>query len=406
MGAIRRSSKLITIAFVTLGLAAVGTPIVAAEDTKSLEDKLEQLEAQVESLREQVQVARKEIRNATEVVAVSSEWRDATSAFHIAGYASAGYSDKENGTGAFSSANFNPIFHFQYKDLVLWEAELEFEVEEEGGTEINLEYSTIDFFLNDYLVLVGGKFLSPLGQFRQNLHPHWINKLPSAPPGFGHDGAAPIADVGFQLRGGAPFGAGRVNYAFYVGNGPELEGEGGEVHAILTDGFTRDADGDKVLGGRIGFLPVSNLEIGLSAAIGDATVTEDDGIEVVGDPSRDYDVFGVDFVYHWRELELRGEYIKQKIDNAVASIAPEGGDWEALYVQGAYKFGHNSWEGVLRYTDFNSPHASQQQEQWAIGLNYLVAPNAIVKFGYEINDNEAGGATDEDRWLIQLAYGY
>ena len=406
MNVIRKSSKLIITAFVTLAFAAVGPPSVAAGNINSLEDKLEQLEAQLESLREQVQIARQETRSVTEAVAVTSEWRDATSAFHLAGFASAGYSDKKNSTGTFSSANFNPVFHFQYKDLVLWEAELEFEIEQEGGTEINLEYTAIDFFLNDYLVLVGGKFLSPLGQFRQNLHPHWINKLPSMPPGFGHDGAAPVAEVGFQLRGGAPFGAGRVNYAFYVGNGPELDGEDGEVHGILTDGFTRNADGNKVLGGRIGFLPVSSLEIGLSAAFGDATVTENDGIEVEDDPSRDYEAFGVDFVYHWRDLELRGEYIKQEIDNAATSIAPEGGDWEALYAQGAYKFGHNSWEGVLRYTDFNSPHASQQQEQWAIGLNYLVAPNAMMKLSYEINNNDAGGANDEDRWLIQLAYGY
>ena len=56
----------------------------------------------------------------------------------------------------------------------------------------------------------------------------------------------------------------------------------------MTDGFTRDAGGDKVLGGRIGFLPVSNLEISLSATFGDAAVTENDGIEVENDPSRDY----------------------------------------------------------------------------------------------------------------------
>ncbi len=401
----RRPSKLTIIALIAVGLSAAGSQGVAAEDLAELEAKLAQLQTQVEALQEQVQAAKEESQTATEVATAAGEWRDATSAFHLAGYASAGYADVENGDGAFG-ANFNPIFHFQYRDVVLWEAELEFEVEEDGETEVNLEYTTIDFFLNDYLVLVGGKFLSPLGQFRQNLHPHWINKLPFAPPGFGHDGAAPIAEVGLQFRGGAPLGAGRVNYAVYVGNGPELEGEDGEVHGVLTDGFARDADGDKVLGGRIGFLPLPNIEIGLSAAFGDAAVTEDDGMEVVGDPSRDYDALGVDFVYHWRDVEFRGEYIEQDIGAEAASIAPEGGVWDALYAQVAYKFGQHSWEVVLRYTDFNSPHATQEQEQWALGLNYLVAPNAIVKLGYEINDNDAGGANDEDRWLAQLAYGY
>ena len=56
----------------------------------------------------------------------------------------------------------------------------EIEIDDAGETETNLEYLTIDWFINDYMALIAGKFLSPIGQFRQNLHPSWINKLPSA----------------------------------------------------------------------------------------------------------------------------------------------------------------------------------------------------------------------------------
>ena len=31
---------------------------------------------------------------------------------------------------------------------------------------------------------------------------------------------------------------------------------------------------------------------------------------------------------------------------------------------------------------------------------------AMVKAGYEINDGLSGEATDEDRWIMQIAYGY
>lgn len=300
---------------------------------------------------------------------------DTLSVTHFAGYGAVTYSDPENATGSFNAVNFNPIFHFQYGERILWETELEVEVEENGETELALEYSTIDFFLNDYVALMAGKFISPLGNFRQNLHPAWINKLPSAPPGFGHDGAAPLADVGFQFRGGMPFGTqSRFTYAGYIGNGPILEGEAGEIHGIDTDGFTGDNDGEKVLGGRVSVLPIPKLEIGFSSAFGDAAVVINDELDFEGDPTRQYQALGADILYQWNDLELRGEYIQQDVENLLTSIAPEGGTWETWYAQGAYKFAQAKWEGVIRYTDYTSPHASQSQEQLSYGINYLLAP--------------------------------
>jgi hypothetical protein len=126
------------------------------------------------------------------------------SGFQLAGYASFDYENEENGDGSFAGVKFAPIFHYQYGDIFLFEAEVEFTVDSDGETETELEYAAGTFFINDYMGLQVGKFLSPLGQFVQNLHPSWINKLPSAPVGFGHDGAAPTSNVGIALRGGLP----------------------------------------------------------------------------------------------------------------------------------------------------------------------------------------------------------
>jgi hypothetical protein len=298
------------------------------------------------------------------------------------------------------------MFHFLYDNKILWEAELEVEVEENGDTSIGLEYTTVDWFLNDKLTLIAGKFLSPIGNFRQNIHPSWINKLPSAPPGFGHDGAAPISEMGVQLRGVAPMGSSKLTYAFYMGNGPKIEGEDGEIHAIEAEGFASDPDDEKVFGGRVAFLPIPSLEIGVSGATGDVSVVEDDGMDIEGDPKRGYDVIGLDASYRWRNLDLRGEYVSQEIDENPLSIAPEGGKWETWYAQAAYQFADGKWEGVVRYTDFDSPHADDTQEQLALGVNYLITPSAMLKFGYESNTGEPGEVTDADRWLIQIAYGY
>lgn len=376
-------------------LAELRANLEQAKESESVQE--------LQSLRAETVAARQAAQRAE---TSANEWKNTTSVTHLAGYASADYESPENGNAAFS-VNFNPMFHFQYNDKILWEAELEFEVEENGDTNIGLEYSTIDWFLNDSMILIAGKFLSPLGNFRQNMHPTWINKLPSAPPGFGHDGAAPVSEIGMQLRGGRNFGGqGKFTYAGYVGNGPKLEGEDGEIHAIEAEGFAGNPDDEFVYGGRVSLLPFPKLEVGVSGAFGDVAVVENDGADISGDPTRGYTVFGFDSSYQLGNFDLRGEYISQEVDAEPASIAPEGGKWETWYVQGAYKFGQAKWEGVLRYTDFKSPHADDSQEQLAFGLNYLLAPSAMLKFAYESNSGLAGEATNDDRWLVQLAYGY
>lgn len=419
--------------------------------TVSADDRYEALKAQVEALQQQLQQVQEtlqqfeqnaassqevsELRNAVAdtasqaemqelraEVAGAAEWKSPNTLIHMSGYADAGYANADNEDGSFNVGTFSPIFHYQYRDLVMLESELEFEVTDEGETELALEYLTIDLFLNDYLALVGGKFLSPLGQFRQNLHPSWINKLASAPPGFGHDGAAPVSEVGFQARGGFPLGNMFANYAVYVGNGPELnatfeEGEF-ELEGIAAEGFGKDADGKKVYGGRLGFVPVSGLEIGLSAATGNATVTalelahgggeEPESPGDLGDePPRDYDVFGVDFAWGLNSFRLRGEYVKSKVGaDQIGISASPGASWETWYTQASYQFPLTKWEAALRYADFNSPHASQDQQQWAVGLNYLFSSSVIGKLTYEFNDGEPGVQSDADRWMFQLAYGF
>lgn len=64
------------------------------------------------------------------------------------------------------------------------------------------------------------------------------------------------------------------------------------------------------------------------------------------------------------------------------------------------------FEGVIRYTDFSTPHASADQEQWTVGLNYVFTSNFIGKIAYELNDGLEGSTTDDDRWLVQMAYGF
>lgn len=331
---------------------------------------------------------------------------------HLAGYAFVNYASSD-GSKSFDGLGFNPIVHFAYRDQLLFEGELEITAEPDGETATELEYAAIDWFFSENTFLVAGKFLSPIGNFFQNLHPAWVNKLPTAPLGFGHDAAAPLTELGLQLRGGVATGEqSRLSYAVYVGNGPELEGSGGsEIEAIAADGFARDADKKKTVGGRIAWLPLPTLEIGASGAIGKAAVTRMDGADVTDDPARSYSALDADL--WWRPLkvlELRGEFVRQKVGDEAASIAPMGGTWRAWYAQAAYRIGDLPWELVLRYGDYSTPSNADGQRQLTPGVVYYIAPQALVKLAYERNSGQApamgGMSTLENRLQAQLAYGF
>ncbi|MEZ5275569.1 MAG: hypothetical protein R3F07_04215 [Opitutaceae bacterium] len=390
-----------------------------------LNEKLQSLEAkltQVEESEPQAVQSQSNLDNAY----------SGDSIYHIAGYADAGFYGTDGGDGSFATGSFAPILHYQYKDLVLFEGEIAFVMERgpngETLTETEIEYMSIDLFLNDYAALVVGKFLSPIGQFVQNLHPSWINKLPSAPIGFsaGHGGsqAAPVAEFGIQLRGGAQFSERRLNYALYVGNGPAMlveEGDDGlEIEGIDTTGRL-SSEGTYSTGGRIGFIPLPDFEVGLSLAVGEASVAEaaghgdetmepDEGDDHDEAPinNRDYLVYGFDFYYSpraFRSLAVRGEYVRTSLGNGQLGEADPGESvWEAWYVQASYLWEKRKLEPVLRYGQYNDPHG-EEATQWAMGVNYLFSNNLIGKFAYEFNEsNEEAGAANQ--YGVQLAYGF
>jgi Phosphate-selective porin O and P len=418
---------------------AMGLPFSAAAQEQISTEDYQALKNQVEALQEQLQQVQdgmrgyeeqmsvkegqveQEVTQLKEDVARADEWKQTDTLIHLAGYADVSYAFAPGNSGDFGVGRFAPIFHYQYRDLVMLESELEVTIDDAGETDVALEYLSIDYFLNDYVALVAGKFLSPVGQFRQNLHPSWINKLASAPPGFGHDGAAPTSDIGLQARGGFPMGGIFSNYAVYVSNGPELRAgfEDGEyeLEGIVAEGLNADIDGDKVVGGRFGILPARGLEIGISGATGKATITalelEEDVLppdpipDLQNERSRDYSVFGADFVWSYTSFQLRGEYIRSKIGAAVEGItASPGATWSSWYTQASYLIPQTKFEPVIRYANFDSPHASQDQEQWGLGMNYLISNNVIAKASYEYNEGVKGSKADSDLWLFQLAYGF
>ncbi|WP_374964474.1 porin [Spongiibacter tropicus] len=386
--------------FIKLSLAAsvfASGAAIANEDTES---KIANLESQIAALREDVK----------------SNNLDTLSKLHMAGYANvdaiAGSDRQEDG---FTAARFAPIFHFQFSDRVLFEGEFEAETDENGESEIAVEYANINLILNDYMALVAGKFLSPIGQFRQNVHPSWINKLPTAPVGFGHGGAAPLSDLGVQLRGGIPLsGSMRANYALFTSNGPTLVVDEGDGEVKLeAEAASSNADGNFVYGGRVGFLPVPALELGLSGALGKIGVAGGHDVSdlAAGEPDRDYTVLGADAIYNLDTLQLRGEFIQQTVGSEANSAVAGGAvteelEYTAWYAQAAYRVPDTKWEGVARIGDLDTPNDDANRSQWSVGVNYLFANNVIIKAAYTVDDYDDNATDDDKRFNVQLAYGF
>jgi len=359
--------------------------------------------------------------------------------FHMGGYATANYrattgdEDRAGKINSFLGAQFNPVFHFTYKDFLLAEAELEFEVGDDGETEVDLEYASIDWLATNWLTFVAGSFLSPVGFWQQNLHPTWINKLPDPPAGWGHHGIAPLNDLGVMARGGfGKVGHPLLNYGVYVGNGPQLEFEDGNLAHLGQGSFGLDDNNDKAVGGRIGIVPIPYLEIGGSFEVAQVQGQRNVGpAEDVSGPVTDgqYTLWGVDAGYTMDPWNIRGEYIHAELDSFWSQAHVEDGEpvhtmlipaneWSAWYAQVAYRLSKlnnpilQNVEFVGRYGQVRASgfehfveHAGPEDET-TIGLNYWFSSSAVFKSAVSWKDFTAEDNIDATVYRAQFAYGF
>lgn len=390
-------------------LAAGQGDKATAQTVRQVEKRINELEQQLKALKDELSQTKEQVKAASEAAGQAKEAaaapENATMKFRLSATAVANYTSSNKKLGesgaknAFAGGAFLPVFVARYKDLAEFEAHMEFvnSPEEEGGagTESSLEYAQADLFLNDRLTLVAGKFLSPVGQFQQTLHPAWINKLPDRPAGFVEDGGAePISDVGVQLRGAWPLKeTGSVNYAVFMGNGPRLTDEG-----LNLEGFTGDNNNNKALGGRVGIRPWGDLNIG--ASLMRADVPDETGNEAT------YSLTGADFSYTPKNLDVRGEYIHSALDPITFDgEAASKTKWDLWYVQAGYRIG--KIEPVVRYGEFDVKGGPESfgeaaETRTTAGVAYWFGPTLVAKAAYEHRNLK--NAEDDNRVRLQMAY--
>ncbi|MCJ8163383.1 OprO/OprP family phosphate-selective porin [Pontibacter sp. E15-1] len=339
--------------------------------------------------------------------------------FLLSGYGFTGF-EKKGDESTFGPLGFSPIFLWKKTDRLFFEAELEAEIED-GEFDIGLEYASIYYRLNDFLIVGAGKFLTPFGIFSERLHPAWINKMAEKPLGFSSETGmvGPMTSLGAQARGGAPLGNTKINYSFYIANGPGLLTDGDEAGKLDFNNLG-DNNLNKALGGRIGFLPFSNssLEIGASGQFAK-----------VGDRESPYKKIGAamyagDLSYIWHAksiksvLDLKGQYNYLHVERT---------DYSDLRGN-SYSFDNNSSAYFLqvslrpvnvdsdilknveltgRYSRLKTPEGSEwhrKQKQTTLGINYWLSWSSVVKVNYAIEDIE--GSDSENGFFIQFALGF
>ncbi|RLD65472.1 MAG: hypothetical protein DRI95_08650 [Bacteroidetes bacterium] len=374
--------------FITTILLVSINPLIAQNET---DKKVEQLANDIDSLKD-----------------IS---KPGVSKFLLRGYGHAGLEITDD-ESSFVGGSFNPIFIYKQSDKLLFESELEFGLED-GELEIGLEYANISYLLTKSVTVRFGKMLLPFGIYVDRMHPAWIDKLASKPLGVGHGGILPGSDIGIELRGGAYLGSSKINYAFYLVNGPYLnEGddepeEAGQLHY---NNFP-DNNNNKTVGGRLGFLPLSNssLELGASGMYGKVGSRDSEYSDVAAL------LYAVDLSYIQNlpfmssVLDVKAQYSGVNVGNAnyvdtedtvnVGATYTFDNQSTTYFVQLALRpamvdnnFFRNI-ELVGRYSELNTPEGAlwdTKLNQWEIGLNYWLDWRTVFKFTYRITQGEAG----------------
>lgn len=370
----------------------------------------------------------------TDSTLTTPSFKPSKTQFMIRGYGHTGFNfmnaegEKES---SYVGSAFAPIFLFKHSDRLMFEAELEFGLEN-NELEIGLEYADVMYVLNKNMTVRAGKFLLPFGTFMERFHPAWINRLPTRPLGFGHDGIAPASGIGVELRGAFDLGGPSLNYSIYSTNGPRLKDgsvEPEEAGMLMFQNY-EDNNISKAFGGRIGLLPFadSSTEFGFSAYSTNGTGTTDSGYENVG-----AFLYALDFAFIKQIpaiggfIDIKGQYNNSDIDDATYTELNEfnieeeytfDNKSDSFYTQLSYRptMARSDFlkklELVGRYSNLNTPEGAEweeQSDQYAFGLNYWLTWRSVIKVAYQTTDtvggHDGGGGTTNG-FFVHWAIGF
>jgi hypothetical protein len=337
----------------------------------------------------------------------------------IAGDANAGYVHQEHGDDTFF-AEFSPMLLWQLNERLFFEGGLDFdlsgpELDGEGGdTDVELGAAYLAYLLTDCALAGAGYFPLPFTAYHNHFDAPWINKLPTDPLAYGDGGIAPDSGLGVFVTGAFPWRSYQFNYAAWVTNGPTLITDGDDA-GQLNFGNYNDTNGNKAVGGRLGWLPVPQIRIGLAF---ECSRVNPPGFDTVHSH-----LYGIDWDYVdvvrcvQGQVTARGGWIWSDLGKATYPALPgaprfdndsHGGYAELAYrpTEVAEKWLHD-FEFVGRYDRLDIPSevpSGGREDQWTAGVDYWVTPRTVLKVAYTWDDQEHG--QDQNLFALQFATGF
>jgi hypothetical protein len=382
----------------------------------------EEDQKKIESLQQQLGETKTAVTNATqkaeEVAKVQSAYPVASAGmgamhnFTMVGDAEVQFGKTAGQHSAFTLADFAPIFLFRASDNVLFEAGFDMMLQNgsrPGGgssTSVSLSFAQLDYLFNDYVTVVAGDMVLPLGTYSERAA-GWLNKIPDDP--MSRD-FLPGSGVGVQLRGALPAGQSgqMVTYSVYGVNGPSSSATNSANASDLdlggNVGDTPNWHANPSAGGRIGWFypwkPHYDLEFGISGQSGEWS---DSG-------NRRWSAAVLDAALHVSPyFEAKGEYINSWVQtDDMGTIRPHG-----LWVQAGYKLAGlnlelplvNSLELVGRYDNMNDAQGTKT-DRYTAGFVYYFSNTLLFEGDYETLLSHGPNALSPNSFVFQLSYGF
>jgi len=341
------------------------------------------------------------------------EARPGTKQFLLAGTGTFSYVDHDNTGDSSFGTTISPHLYWKIGERSLVESHVDIKLNSADETDVELEFAAYNYIFNDNVTVSVGKFLMPFGFFQEKIHTAWINRLPDEPLVVSNSGLAPTHDLGVQVRGAVPVEHGKILYATYVTNGPQLDiGDATASNAgkLDYDNFS-DNNSNKAIGGRIGYAPNPAWEFGYSVMT--AQVGEDEsGFQHVDALLQDFDMSYYGVIPRLNgSLTFYLEYVLSEVDSADYGSGAFDNDRSGGYTQISYRpvLSRNpiykNTEMVFRYDFMDVANAAplSDEQRWTLGLNYWVKPNIVVKAAYQLTDDSR---QDDGNIFFQTGVGF
>lgn len=255
-----------------------------------------------------------------------------------------------------NESRFKFFSELELENPLTWDDDNKFHTKQSN---IDLERLYLDYNLSDNVNLRGGRFLTPTGRWNQ-LHASplvWTSSRPLATSRL-----FPTAINGIMTFGAVPLSNSALEYSVYVETLKDQDVSKDEIYFKNTQGA------------RIAFGQQANIGVNLMSFEEKNTV------------NTRYNMLGLDFLTHYRDIEISGEAFQRW--NTQSNRSGYG-----AYLQTAIPLPFASnWYGITRIETFQRSDEGHQQ-RWLIGATWRIQPTRLLKL------EVTGGSADQHESL-------